>query len=223
MKLSEVFSQLAYGELSQLALGEITDEELNEEAFAPLLAHVNMGLLALYKRFNLKEGRLVVTIDPLSTEYKLAATDLLKIERVQTAEGTDLALNDGNDPLSCFTPQMGTLRIASDLARQVSSLPDKYRTGSLIVVYRAAHGRVVGRGGVIIPETIELDLPYSHLEALLYFVASRVHNPIGMVNEFNAGNNYAAKYEVECQRLEALNLENDEATENTRIERNGWV
>ena len=28
MKLSEVFQQLAYGELSQIAMGTITDEEL---------------------------------------------------------------------------------------------------------------------------------------------------------------------------------------------------
>ena len=69
----------------------------------------------------------------------------------------------------------------------------------------------------------EIELPYSHLEALLYFIASRVHNPIGMANEFHAGNSWAAKYEHECVRLEQLNLRVDQGEDNTNFCRNGWI
>ena len=223
MKLSEVFQQLAYGELSQIALGTITDEELAEESYAPLLAHVNLGLSALYKRFNLKEGRITFPLSQAGNVYKLGVTDLNKIERVETLEGTELSLNDGNDPLSCYTPQMNTLRVPQKIVSKSPDLPEKYITGELLVIYRANHPKVVATGGFLIPKSVELELPYSHLEALLYFVASRVHNPIGMVNEFNAGNNWAAKYEMECQRLESLDLEIDDTTTNARLNKNGWV
>lgn len=223
MKLSEVFQQLAYGELSQISIGGITDDELAEEAHAPLLAHVNLGLTAIYKRFNLKEGRITFPLVPGSYLYKLAASDLHKIEQVYTAEGVELPLNDGNSAFSCTTPQLNTLRVVKKIVDRTMDLPEKYQTTGLEVVYRANHTKVVASGGYLIPEMVELELPDSHLEALLYFVASRVHNPIGMVNEFNAGNNWAAKYEMECQRLEGLNLEIDESNGNERLSRNGWV
>ena len=223
MTLAEVFQQLAYGELSQLSLGSITDEELPESSYAPLLAHVNLGLAALYKRFNLKQGRISFTLNPAGTIYRLGVTDLNKIERVLTDAGKDLPLNDGNNKYSCTTPKMDTLRIHPDVNNKSADLPEAYRTDNILILYRANHSKIAGNNGLIIPENIELELPYSHLEALLYFVASRAHNPIGMVNEFNAGNNWAAKYEMECQRLEGLNLEIDEATENSRLIDNGWI
>ena len=68
-----------------------------------------------------------------------------------------------------------------------------------------------------------MELPDAYLEALLYFVASRINNPIGMTNEFHAGNSYAAKYEQECARLEMLNLEVDQGYQNTRLRAGGWV
>ena len=187
------------------------------------MAHVNLGLTALYKRFNLKEGRLVFPLSPVGNVYKLGTADLNKIERVLTKEGFELALNDGNDPLSCYTPQMNILRVPPKIVSKSQDLPEKYITDELEVIYRANHAKIVATGGFLLPEKVEMELPDSHLEALLYFVASRVHNPIGMVNEFNAGNNWAAKYEMECQRLESLDLEIDDITTNARLNKNGWV
>jgi hypothetical protein len=73
------------------------------------------------------------------------------------------------------------------------------------------------------PDNVEVELPDSHLEPLLLFVASRVHNPIGMSNEFHAGNSYYAKYEASCQQIELLNLLVDQGSQNTRHAANGWV
>jgi hypothetical protein len=49
------------------------------------------------------------------------------------------------------------------------------------------------------------------MQALMYFVASRAHNPAGMSNEFHAGNTWYAKYEGECMRLKLENYEIDQA------------
>lgn len=223
MKLSEVFTQLAYGELSQLFIGTNNEGELTEESYPILLAHVNLGLTAIYKRFNLKEGRLVFPLSQSGNVYKLGVSDLNKIERVYTAEGTELPLNNANSPLSCYTPQLNILRVPKQIVNKDRDLPEKYRTDGLEVVYRANHLKLTDTNGIIDPDKILLELPDTYLEALLYFVASRMHNPIGMVNEFNAGNNWAAKYEIECQRLELLNLEVDESNENNRLNKNGWV
>ena len=110
-----------------------------------------------------------------------------------------------------------------DIVNKVFDVPEQYKTDSLEVVYRANHPKLVESGGGINPEAIELELPYSHLEALLYFVASRVHNPMGMANEFHSGNSWAAKYEAECMKLQQQNLEIDEGNDNDRLGRNGWV
>ena len=62
-----------------------------------------------------------------------------------------------------------------------------------------------------------------YLEALLMFVASRIMNPVGMSAEFHDGNNYAAKYEMACKKLEDQNVRLDKVTNNDRITRNGWA
>lgn len=248
MKLSEIFTQLAYGELSQLALGKNSDGELSEANFPALVSHVNLGLTALYKRFTLKEGRLTLALQsgmmtyPLAPAYAVNAVgstqpvrfiedtveapflgDIHKVERIYTEAGWEMGLNDVDDEYACTTPSMLVLRVPAAVVAQEAALPSELKTSKLDVVYRANHPAIELRGGYIDPTKAEIELPISHLEALLYFVASRVNNPIGMSNEFHAGNSWAAKYEMECAKLETFDLRIDQGSRNTRLERNGWV
>ena len=238
MKLSEVFTQLTYGELSQLSLGGASEGTINSSNYKQVVQHVNLGLLALYKRFPLKEGRVAFNLQAGKFTYPLDTRDdvvflesaisdeftdnILKIERVYTEKGFELALNDSADPLSCFTPSNTVLRVAPAIVAASADLPELLRTATLSVVYRAMHPIITVTTGFS-PSRVELELPYTHLEPLLYFVASRVNNPIGMSNEFHAGNSYAAKYEKACQELEMVNLRVDQGSQNTRLERAGWV
>ena len=223
MKLSEVFNQLAYGELAQINIADMANGKVTSKHFPALVAHVNLGLSALFKRFNLKEGSVVVPLLPGTLTYPIPQEDLFKIERVYTKQGWELGLNDESDVYSCFTPSTKALRVAPDVANQVQTLPQELKTTELEVVYRANHRTIVVEDRFFDPEEEEVDLPYGHLEALLYFIASRVNNPIGMGAEFNAGNNWAAKYEQECQKLEVFNLRVDMAPSNSKLTRNGWV
>lgn len=222
MKLSEIFEQLTYGELSQISLGGGEVGELSENNYARLIPHINLGLLALYKRFPIKEARVNIPLQPGISSYLVTPPDLLKIERVYTDAEYELPLNDEGSSWSCFTPSATVLRIPSLITAQGADLPDAYRTSSFTVVYRANHG-LLTVDTVVDPTTTEIELPYSHLEPLLYFVASRINNPIGMTNEFHAGNSYAAKYEQACQQLEQFNLRVDQGSQNSRLQRNGWV
>ena len=238
MKLSEVFSQLTYGELSQLNLGGAEAGSIDTRNYPQVVAHVNMGLLALYKRFNLKEGRLQFTLKEGVTYYPLNtaedvnfvavpgeedfADDILKVERVYTSRGFELGLNDLENQYACMTPSNNVLRVPAVIAGQRVDLPDELKTDALTVVYRAKHPMLVATASFN-PSRIELELPYTHLEPLLLYVASRVHNPIGMTNEFHAGNSYAAKFEQACQQLEVQNLRVDQGGQSNRLKRNGWV
>ena len=223
MKLQEIFDQLTYGELSQLSIGGGEAGVINETNYPRVLAHINLGLTALYKRFNLKEKRIVIALQPDVDTYQLNVDDILKIEKVITDSEFELGLNQDSDAYSCFTPTLTTLRLPKVLMYQGGDLPDEYITAGLTVVYRANHPKLVIRFGMLRPEATNVELPSSHLQALLYFVASRAHNPIGMTNEFNAGNNWNAKYEAACQELEFQGLQVERGVNNFKLHWNGWV
>lgn len=236
MKLAEVFAQLAYGELSQVSLVDQATGRIAVSKYAPMVGHVNLGLSALYKRFHLKEGRLRFKLRHSQVRYLLSSDedivaegdddfndDILKVEQVFTAEGKALGLNDSSNPYACATPSAAVLRVPLALANKSLNLPAELLTDALEVVYRANHPKLVYTSSSFNPNNIELELPDSHLEPLLLFIASRVHNPIGMSNEFHAGNSWYAKYEAACARLENEGLEVDQGSQNSRARRNGWV
>lgn len=248
MKLKEIFDQLTYGELSQLSIGGGEAGEIAPKNYDRMLAHINLGLTALYKRFPLKEGRLTLALQqgrltyPINSKYAVSSRtsrepvryiedtttepfkdDIHKIERVYGTSGIEFGLNDIEDPFSMHTPTAAVLRVPASIVTPPTELDDQLKTTTLTVVYRANHALIVGDGEDLDPESVEIELPYSHLEPLLYFVAARVHTPTGMTNEANMGNTYAAKYEQACQEIETRNLRVDQGSQPDRLTRNGWV
>lgn len=247
MKLIEVFDQLTASELSTLYIGGAEAGQIPEANYPTVVKHINLALTALYKRFFLKEGRVDLamvsgrSVYPIHSKYAVSNTksrepvkylldsadkftdDILKIESVLTDAGKDIPLNDVTDPLSITLTSPTILRIPAALIAQGADLPEDYKTSKLTVVYRANHPALFWNEYNFDPELIELELPESHLEALLLYVASRATTPTGMVNEFSAGNNYASKYELACQQLEQFNFQIDHNNTNHRLIRNGWV
>jgi hypothetical protein len=248
MKLQEVFDQLTHGELSQLSIGGSEAGVITPANYPRIVPHVNLGLTALYKRFPLKEGRLKLelqinrTVYPITSKYAVSSRssreviryikdsfavpfleDIHKIEKVVASTGYEFSLNDESDEYSMFTPSATVLRVPLDVADQVMDLPDELKTRMVEVVYRANHPLIIVDDGDLEPDLVDLELPYSHLEPLLLFIASRVHTPTGMTNEANLGNTYFAKYEASCQQLETVNLRVDQGSQNSRLYRNGWV
>ena len=249
MKLAEIFAQLTHGELSQISLGGAAAGEINSASYLQLVSHVNLGLTALHKRFPIKENRLVLKLTqgeinyPLKSSYAVNGKasyvpvrtiqdtvlapfkdDILKVERVLTDLDWELGLNNESDKYSVFTPAFNSLRIHKDLVTESIDLPTWLRTASLTVVYRANHSILTADDDIDSPEDVEINLPDSYMEPLLYFIASRIMNPIGSgQGEMNMGNNYAAKYEQACQALELTNLRVDQGSQSTNLQRNGWV
>jgi hypothetical protein len=245
MKLREIFDQLAFSELAQLNGINTATGLIEEKSYDRVLSAISLGLTALHSRFCLKEEELTIQLVPNKTNYIIQNSyavssgnvgayildsvespyknTLLKVERVQTDIGLELSLNDDIDIYSIHTPNMNTIKVHVDMTNQLVDLPSYLITPTLKVIYRANHFILpLGFNGYD-PDKVEIDLPYAYVEALLYFVGSRLHNPMGLVNDFNAGNNYAAKYERACQDIERNNIRVDQDNQNTRIARGGWV
>lgn len=248
MKLKEIFDQLTYGELSQLSIGGDEAGVISPANYDRVLAHVNLGLTALYKRFPLKEGRVIVELQagrttyPITSRYAVTSRssrepvryikdsagaafkdDIHKIERVYTSAGWEFGLNDEADHYAMRTPSATTLVVPFDVVAKPISLPDELKTDTLEIVYRANHPILMTDEGDLEPELVEVELPYSHLEPLLLFVASRAYTPTGMSADGNLGNTYAAKYEAACLQLELINLRVDQGGQRDKLTERGWV
>lgn len=237
MTLDDVFKALAHGELSQVFTGDTPAGELSLDHRRQALSSIELGLTALYRRFRLKDGRVLLRPAPgvqtylldskyaLSNELSLAPTrylidsvdrpfkdDALRIEEVEDAEGGLVPLNDSNCADTLRTPDLLSLW-----------LPATKEFGDLTVLYRTKHPTIPKDQALAMPTSVRIELPQSHLQALLYYVASRAYNPMFRGGEMHEGNNWAARYEQECQRLEADYLVIDEDYEDDRFCRNGWV
>jgi hypothetical protein len=150
--------------------------------------------------------------------------NILKVERViATDTGKELPLNDLGNEYSVRTPQVDHLLVPKLIVDQGADLPLAYRTQTLDVVFRANHVKIQPGAGMYDANRVEVDLPEAYLDALCYFIASRLYNPIGMVNEFHAGNSFAAKFEMICQQLKDANLEIDQGSSSDRFEARGFV
>lgn len=224
MKLKEIFELLSSGEFSQLSIGGADQGVINESNQARVIGHLQLGLTSLYTRFNLKERRISFPINPNADTYAIQADDLLRIEKVLLDSGTELKLNDGADPFSCFTPSMRSIRLPKAVVKQENGIPEELLTTNATVVYRANHPKIMSSSGFVNIETKTVEIPMTHLQALLYFVAARAHTPMGMANtEGQVGNNWFQYYEAECQRLATGGFQIAPVEEPDRLRSNGWV
>lgn len=256
MLLSEIIEQLQVGEFSQLSFGGGTGKLTTDADYKAVVLHVNLALSTLYKRFNIKKGKLVLGITPQYSTYKVLSAnsvhregvslkyvldpiddrfkdDINKIEKLYWEhDSVILPLNEANNPYSINNRTLTTLDIPRKyldglkLKDKIDPLePDVYLNNRLVLEYRAGYFPSYKLTDLAIPEVTKFDFPDMYLEAVLYFVASRVHNPIGLVGDsgFHQGNNYAAKFEAECQRIEQMGLQMDQTSISTRFQRNGWV
>lgn len=248
MKLSYIFELLSQGELSQVAIGGATACGISECNYRTMGNNVFLGLTALYKRFNLKFNTADVLLIPGRYTYPLLQRfavndkyskepvrfildtptdkfkgDVLKVWGVQTAVGNGFTMNDYMDHLAIQSPALNVIRVPMNVVDGHGDLPCYFKTATLKVTYVANHAQFVPQMGYYDPKMVEIELPESHVQALLYYVASRIHNPIGMGQEFNAGNNWAARYEQECRRLEDDGNKGSQSGQIDVIRRGGWA
>lgn len=249
MTLQEVFETLLHGELSELSVAESSVDNLSEKDQARLVSHINLGLTALHTRFPIKEGRVLVQLDPDRREYPLQSKfalhnedseeierflmdtaenpfrdDILKIERILTDTDFECSVNDLNDPLAIATPTASRLVVPSVILRQDPQLPDPLITATLEVVYRAKHRKIDVQAGDYDAYTVEVDLPEVFLHPLALFVGMRMHTPLGVgQGEGLSSQAYAARYEQACREITNYGAQVDKLSQNNQLREKGFV
>lgn len=232
MTLSDVFDQLAYGEFSKIFLGE--SGAIPQTSWNRIIAHINLGLTELYKRFDLKQVELPVNVVAGTLDYDLkGAGDFIEILHVFNENQLEIPLNNRIIPLN---KEWGAAQSTVDRVHtnvpSVLSVNPQMLPQVLTVVYKAGHVPIPKIDDAALDgfdlTGVQIDLPVTYLEALLYFVASRIFNPMdqGSVanrQPFHSGNNYYSKYEAACAQLMSKGLDISESLETGLFQRKGFI
>lgn len=231
MLLQEVLQRLCEGEFSDVNYGYIVDDGPLSEHHGKLVRHIDMALLELHKRFSLRlkeidilqfEG---ITTYELSTKYAVSndlslvtnkyvldsydtpfiTKEFLKVDSIRDDMHNPIPLNNAEKHGSMFSTTFNTLRVT------------RPKDGCKFTVsYRAALANLSAQ---LPASEVEVELPYSHLEALLFYVASRAT----AATSPEISNNYIMKFEASCAMLSRLNLNIEDNTDATRFQNNGWI
>jgi len=236
MLLSEIFDNLIYGELSQMAI--TNDDVISPGDYPKLVTIINTGLLELYKRFPLKEAELTLELHSQITDYYLhtdyalsdpntsgqpikyildtATVDtftdnILLITHVYDEVGDEYALNDLNREDSLYTPTPITLQVP---------YPDDQNT--LAVIYRAEPDKI-NYVGLTDPTLVTIELPNQFLNALGIFVAYKIMAPINVGDDNADSETYYKKFEEACGLINYLGTLNIDTNINRKFGDGGWV
>jgi hypothetical protein len=251
MTLQDIYNQLSFGELRHLFLSGTEIDNPNatmpKESFLMLLPSVQLGLIELHKRFALREGTLTLELVTGKSEYLLQTayaesstnsqqpvkyikdvsspfrSDLFKVERIYgtyRGDECELVLNEINNVGAIRTSAFDTLQVPTDPLKALW-LPE---SPTLRVVYRADHPQITDYLATASPLITPIYLPPTHLEALCFYIASRILNPIGMTpGAMHEGNNYFTRFMASVTELKNQNFEIDDDSEDTKFQSRGFV
>jgi len=237
MKLSEFFELLEYGELANLSIsGGIDDPKgIREQDYPVLITHLNLALSDIHTKFNLIEREVAVQqYDPIvfytlsskyaqtntaSTEtYKYIADtasnpftdDLIRVNAVFDEGGKELPMNDETQASSVFLCSYNVIQI-----------PFSSSANAIFIMYRANHAKL----DASTPDLdAEISVPTYCVEALLSYVASRVHSQRTSPEAQATAVNLLSKYNMLCDQIELRNvLSTTTNNTNLKLGENRWV
>lgn len=201
MKLSTVLKQAKSSELKGLEVRK--DDE-------SIIAYINLAMLALYTRFQLRTEEAIVSLSEDKTLYELDGSSVNTLgDPDVTVKGSNIedgdvlvvvdafdengriAINDETDPLSIFTTSFDAIQV-----------PTVSNESYISVIYQAAPPEVEYVATAVddcsaMEATVKL--PRQLLEPLLYYVGYRAHAT-------NESLKYLEKFEASCTRIERLGL-----------------
>ena len=236
--LKDIFDLLATGELSNIKLNKMASGEIGEEDYPAIVGHINLGLMELYKRFNLRQAYLNLHILPGTDTYYLRPSKVslvenmddrtyiergagcdddfavLKVVQVYNADGVLQKLNDMRAALRIISVTQDTLHIAPIESAEVLTL--MYQTSPVKIVIEDDFD----------PEETFIDIPQAIIEPLLYYVASRVFQPIGANSSTPDADKsavYMNQYEMACAKIGQYGLDTQINDARQGFQEGGWV
>lgn len=231
MLLSYVFNQITQGEGSQLSLAGADVIGIQLSDYEKIIPHLNLAMIELYKRFSLKVDEITVqeyaaiSTYILEDDYAVSndaseqpikyivdtaedpfTNNILRIESITDEEGTELGIDDYNDEDSVLTLTYDSIK-----------LPNPADDGILTISYRAAPEIIIGDDDLN-PETYDVRIPIFLLEALIFYIGSRL-----FASDAELSMLLLTKYEASCKRVTDLELVIPDNTTNLKLTDNGWV
>jgi hypothetical protein len=250
MYLSEIFESLIHGELADVNIGEDKDTFEIVGEYAPLVNHINVGLTALFKRFPLRFNEIWIQefesrknypilekyavsktydpdnpVDPLvptSDNFILDSVNAPFIGNVIQLEQVEQLPEDETEKKNDIIRLNDSTAYDVYLLNGPVTLHIEYPTENkqILVKYREKLPKIPNVD--LNPETYEVDLPDAYLQALLYYVAFRVHASYPALEGTSESDKFLQKYEMECTRLESEGLANRSFIYHTKLEIRGW-
>ena len=226
MLLTEILDSLAGSELANLNC--VVDGAVLEAKIPAIVTAINLGLVKLYTRFQLKKRLLSISVVSTQLVYNLVSAnavsvdvggyildaddpftdDLIKILTITDSEGADVRF-DGFNGVMLLSPK--TFRFAE------APEDDTY-----IIEYVARPAKVV----YVNDTDIEVDLPDAYLPPLLAYIASRFYSPVGIALDSNRSSldvSYLQRYETECQLLENKGINAGNYLESDNFTQHGFI
>lgn len=235
--LKDLFGLLATGEFSNIALSRGDTGGINESEYAKVIGHINLALIELHKRLKLLEGELLLSVDPTLEIYYLQDDRVTmgtpnKTRYIQLTTGQDMGLNIievtgifdslGNEmAINNRHTIPSIIQLSSDSLR-ITKAADPI---VLSIVYQACPPSIILDDSFDL-ESIQLNIPSTIIEAILYYVASRVYRPTGANNSTaNADKSigYQQQYELACQKFELFGLGIQNCDRENKFENDGWA
>lgn len=195
MKLSEIFMSLADSEVSNL--GFVENGAILPESLPKILRAINLGLADLHTRFLLRKKRIAVDLVPDQLQYTIAEPDFVEL----------LTTSLPNIDKSLLSPN--TFYASVDAPTTIT------------VEYKATLPPLTEAD---IAADSNVELPIAYLNALLYFIGSRMlmSIPNQMDGDINEGTRYTQKYMEELAMLTQQGVDVDGVYENNWFNERGF-
>lgn len=243
MTVGELFRNLSFGELSNLAVGDSGTGLIPDDKHPQMIGYLNDALLRLYSRFTLSEKSVVITMledrinYPLKKIYAQSNTDspvaladrfildelsgeffdedVIKVLEVHTEAGDKMSINDKDVSDSLFLPSPDTLQIPVPEAGQ-----------ALGVLYQARHPKLrdmpLDDDDDIL--TQEIVIPFFLEEALKAFIGYKVYSHINGQENSVKSQEFFATFGMLCDDVDERDLANQtSSTSHDKLHDRGFV
>lgn len=195
MKLSDIFYTLGDSELSNLSLVE--NGEILPDKLPKVLRAINLGLADLHTRFLLRKNVVDISLVPEQTQYTITNSDFVEL-------------------LTSSLPKVEKSLLTPNTFYAVVDAPM-----TITVEYKATHPPLTEED---INNDSNVELPVAYLNALLYFIGSRMlmSIPNQMDGDINEGTRYTQKYLEEIAMLTQQGVDVDQVYDNDWFNSRGF-
>lgn len=207
MIIKHVVTLAKYSELAGVAVKNDIDA---------IVAFMNLGMIELYKRFNIKVEEHVINLSEDSVYYEMPSNFMYAIEAYGETDRSEdnaqnpIGINDEDDPSSIFFTDWNTVQV-----------PFSVSGGYISINYAAKPENITSEQAE--DGVSELQLPDVLMECLLSYIGFRGY--LGVKSDAQSENNaHWARFERSCKKVIELGLANpaDSMSMSSRISERGF-